>query len=162
MTPPLCAPRTAHTRGARSSPLETGPRPLPVRASPTRSVAGESTAPARLLWTFTRSVCTCEHAFVSERSPYVRFRRSLETRRLSDALEAAADVPWLNVSDSLEILTLMAQEADSRFDKAAARWIGRLLVETPPLTLAEVRWVLAMVERLPRCYESLHRYARRH
>jgi hypothetical protein len=69
--------------------------------------------------------------FVSGRSPYVRFRRSLETRKLSDALEAAAEVPWLNVSDSLEILTLMAQEADPRFDKSAARWIGRLLVETP-------------------------------
>jgi hypothetical protein len=96
-----------------------------------------------------------------ERSPYVRFRRSLETRRLSDALEAAADVAWLNVSDSLEILTLMAQETDPRFDVAAARWIGRLLVETPALTLAELRWVLAMVERLPRCCEVLHRYGRR-
>jgi hypothetical protein len=104
----------------------------------------------------------CEHAFVSpERSPHVRFRRSLETRSLSDALEAATDVAWLNVDDSLAILVLMAQEADPRFDKAAARWIGRLLLETPPLTLAELRWVLAMVERLPRCYEALHRYARR-
>jgi hypothetical protein len=103
----------------------------------------------------------CERVFASERSPYTRFRRSLETRKLSDALESAAYVPWLNVSDSLEILTLMAEEADPRFDVAAARGIGRLLVETPPLTLAELRWVLAMVERLPRCYETLHRYARR-
>jgi hypothetical protein len=89
------------------------------------------------------------------------FRRSLETLSLSDALEAAADVAWLNVDDSLEIRVLMAQEADPRFDKAAARWIGRLLVETPPLTLAELRWVVAMVEQLPRCCESLHRFARR-
>jgi hypothetical protein len=104
----------------------------------------------------------CEHAFVSpERSPYVRFRRSLETRRLDDALAAAADVAWLNVDDALEILVLMAQEADPRFDKAAARWMGRLIVETPPLTLAEARWVMAMVEQLPRCRESLHRFARR-
>lgn len=55
----------------------------------------------------------------------------------------------------------VAQEADPRFDKAAARWIGRLLVETPPLTLPETRWVVAMVEQLPRCRESLHRFARR-
>jgi hypothetical protein len=96
-----------------------------------------------------------------ERSPYVRFRRSVETRDLATVLSAAAEVPWLNLDDSLEILTLMAQEADPRFNKAAARWIGRLLVETPPMTLKEARWVVAMVEQLPRCRESLHRYARR-
>jgi hypothetical protein len=64
----------------------------------------------------------CEHAFVSpERSPYIRFRRSVETRDLAAVLSAAAEVPWLNLDDALEILTLMAQEADPRFDKAAAR-----------------------------------------
>ena len=94
-------------------------------------------------------------------SPYAYFRRSLETRNLGIVLPAAAELPWINLSDSLEILTLMAQEADPRFDKAAARWIGRLLVETPPLTLKEARWVIAMVEQLPRCRESLDRFARR-
>jgi hypothetical protein len=96
-----------------------------------------------------------------EASLYVRFRRSLETQRLADVLPVAAELPWLNLNDSLEILTLMAQEADPRFDRAAARWIGRLLVETPPMTLKEARWVVAMVEQLPRCRESLHRFARR-
>jgi hypothetical protein len=65
------------------------------------------------------------------------------------------------VNDSLEILTLMAQEGDARFDMAAARWIGRLILETPPMTPKEARWALAMVEQLPRCRESLHRLARR-
>jgi hypothetical protein len=83
------------------------------------------------------------------------------TRDMNNGALHAADVAWLNVDDSLEILVLMAQEADPRFDKSAARWIGRLLVETPPLTLAELRWVVAMVEQLPRCRESLHRIARR-
>jgi hypothetical protein len=91
-------------------------------------------------------------------SPYAYLRRSLETRNLGIVLPAAAELPWINLSDSLEILTLMAQEADPRFDKAAARWIGRLLVETPPMTLKEARWVIAMVEQLPRCRESLDRY----
>jgi hypothetical protein len=98
---------------------------------------------------------------VARTEPYVRFRRSLETRRLSDALAAAAEVPWLNLDDALEILCLMAKEGDPRFDKAAARWIGWLLVETPPMTLKEARWVVAMVEQLPRCRESLDRFARR-
>jgi hypothetical protein len=74
---------------------------------------------------------------------------------------AAAELPWINLGDSLEILTLMAHEGDPRFDLAAARWIGRLLTETPPMTLKEARWALAMVEQLPRCRESLHRLARR-
>lgn len=41
-----------------------------------------------------------------EASPHVRFRRSLETRDLTIVLGAAAQVPWLNLDDSLEILTL--------------------------------------------------------
>jgi hypothetical protein len=45
-----------------------------------------------------------------ESSPYVRFRRSLETRELALVLPASAELPWINLSDSLEILTLMAQE----------------------------------------------------
>jgi hypothetical protein len=94
-------------------------------------------------------------------SPYAYFRRTLETRKLAVVLPAAAELPWINLSDSLEILTLMAHEADPRFDRAAARWIGRLLVETPPMTLKEARWVVAMVEQLPRCRESLDRFARR-
>jgi hypothetical protein len=40
----------------------------------------------------------------------------------------------------------MAAENDSRFDRAAARWVGRLLAETP-LGLADGRYVLALVER---------------
>jgi hypothetical protein len=104
----------------------------------------------------------CEHAFVSVKgSPYANFQRSLQTRKLSLVLPAAAELPWINLADSLEILSLMAQEGDPRFERASARWIGRLLTETPPLTLKEARWVLAMVEQLPRCRESLHRLARR-
>jgi hypothetical protein len=94
-------------------------------------------------------------------SPYAYFRRTLETQKLSIVLPAAAELPYINLSDSLEILTLMAQEGDPRFERAAARWIGRLLVETPPVTLKEARWVIAMVEQLPRCRESLHRFASR-
>lgn len=97
----------------------------------------------------------------SSRNPYERLRRSFETQRLEDVLPAAAELGWINLSDALSILALMAREGDPRFDRAAARWVGRLLIETPPLTLGEARWVIAMVEQLPRCRESLLRYARR-
>ena len=62
---------------------------------------------------------------------------------------------------SLEILVLMAEAGDPRYERSAARWIGRLLTETPPMTLKEARWAIAMVEQLPRCRESLQRLARR-
>jgi hypothetical protein len=109
-----------------------------------------------------RRTLSCEHAFVSIKgSPYANFGRSLETRKLSVVLPAAAELPWINLADSLEILALMAQDGDPRFEKASSRWIGRLLTETHPMTLQEARWVIAMVEQLPRCKESLHRIAQR-
>jgi hypothetical protein len=54
----------------------------------------------------------------------------------------------------------MANENDPRFDRAASRWAGRLLAETP-IGLADARWVLALVERLPTGAESLRRFANR-
>lgn len=94
-------------------------------------------------------------------SSYANFRRALETRNLNIIVPAASELSWVNLTDSLEILALMAQDGDPRFERAAARWIGRLLTETPPLTFKELRWIVAMVEQLPRCHESLGRFARR-
>jgi hypothetical protein len=93
-------------------------------------------------------------------SPYARFQRSLQTRNLSVVLTAAAELEQVQLDDALEILILMAAENDPRFDRAAARWVGRLLAETP-LGLADARWALVLVERLPACAETLRRLARR-
>ena len=94
-------------------------------------------------------------------SPYANFSRALQTRRLSVVLTAAAELQSIQLDDALEILALMARDRDPRFEKAAPRWIGRLLTETPPLTLTEARWAIAMVEQLPAYRESLSRLARR-
>ena len=103
----------------------------------------------------------CEHRFVSIKgSPHARFRRSLETGRLSIVLMAAAEMPRLELDDALEVLVLMAREGDPRFDRAAARWVGRLLAERP-LRLADARFALVLVERLPAGRETLQRFARR-
>jgi hypothetical protein len=95
-----------------------------------------------------------------EGSPYARFQRSLQTRNLSVVLSAAAELQSIQLDDALEILVLMAADNDPRFDRAAARWVGRLLAETP-LGLADARWALALVERLPQGAETLRRFARR-
>jgi hypothetical protein len=70
--------------------------------------------------------------FVSIKAhPYARFRRAVEMGRLSVVLVEAAELDWIDVEDALAILVLMARENDPRFDRAAARWVGRLLAERP-------------------------------
>jgi hypothetical protein len=60
------------------------------------------------------------------------FRRTLQTRDLKIILPAAAELSWSNLTDNLEILSLMAQDGDPRFERSAARWIGRLLTRRLP------------------------------
>jgi hypothetical protein len=57
-------------------------------------------------------------------------------------------------------LILMAAEQHPRFDRAAAKWVGRLLLERP-LSLADARFALVLVERLPQGRATLHRMAGR-
>jgi hypothetical protein len=54
----------------------------------------------------------------------------------------------------------MAVEKDPRFDRAAARWVGRLFAQTP-VDLVDGRSAIAGVERLPQRSETLRRVARR-
>ena len=66
------------------------------------------------------------------------------------------DLPQLRLDDALDVLELMARQGDRRFDRAAARWIGRLLVENS-LGCADARDALALIERLPNCRDALRR-----
>jgi hypothetical protein len=94
--------------------------------------------------------------FVSPETAYDRFKASLETADLGSVLKAARDVPHLQLTDALEILIVLARDGDPRFDRAASRWVGRLLVECR-LDLREARYALVLVERLPQCRETLRR-----
>jgi hypothetical protein len=66
----------------------------------------------------------------------------------------------VSLDDALAILIVLAQKEDPRFERAAARWVGRLLTETPA-DLSDARFALALVERLPGCRDALHALARR-
>ncbi len=96
----------------------------------------------------------------SQGSAYSRFQRALQTGNLQLVEAAAADLPGVKLDDALVILSLLKDTRDERFDRAAARWIGRLLVETPA-DLSDARYALALVERLPRCRDALQELARR-
>lgn len=93
-------------------------------------------------------------------SPYARFRRSLQGGHLATVLSEARELPRMELDDALEVLVLMARAGHPAFDRAAARWVGRLVAEQP-LTLADARYALALVERLPACAEPLRRLTAR-
>jgi hypothetical protein len=88
-----------------------------------------------------------------------RFRQALATQRLDAVLAAAAELPRVGLNDALEILALLAEAGDPRFERAAVRWLGRLLLETPA-TLRDARFAVVLVERLPQGLATLHRLAR--
>ena len=54
----------------------------------------------------------------------------------------------------------MAAKRDARFDRAAARFAGRAITEAR-LGLAEARYVLALVEALPRAPDAVGDLLRR-
>jgi hypothetical protein len=81
--------------------------------------------------------------------PYQRFRRALAIGRLPLVLAAAAELPRLDVGDALEVLLLIADQDEARYPRAAARWLGRLALERPGVTLAQVRLAAGACELLP-------------
>src|SRR5690242_21061440 len=85
----------------------------------------------------------------SEGSAHGRFTRAIKARNLFQAEIAARALRGLSLVDALELVILIAAQRPDRLERAAVRWHGRLEVETPMLTLAESRFALAALERLP-------------
>jgi hypothetical protein len=64
----------------------------------------------------------------------------------------------LTLDEALELLLLYAEKSDTKFDRAACRWLGRLITERPNVTLAETQLAVAALSALPtrpRAAESL-------
>jgi hypothetical protein len=85
----------------------------------------------------------------SEGSAHGRFARAIKQRNLFQAEVAARELRGLSLVDALELVILIAGVRPDRLERAAVRWHGRLEVELPALTLAESRFALAALERLP-------------
>ena len=80
-------------------------------------------------------------------APSVRFRRSIEGRNVFLAETAALEMGSLSLEDALKLVVLYAEAEDDKFDTAALRWLGRLLLERP-LTLAVVALSAELVSQL--------------
>jgi hypothetical protein len=74
----------------------------------------------------------------SQGSPYARFQRALANRNLMMVDAAARELPGFKLADAVRIVGLMASESDPRFDRAAARWLARLVREAPDVSLDEL------------------------
>ena len=85
----------------------------------------------------------------SQGSAHGRFARAIKQRNLFQAEIAARELRGLALDDALELVILIAAQRPERLERAAVRWHGRLEVELPALTLAESRFALAALERLP-------------
>ena len=83
----------------------------------------------------------------SQGSAGTRFRRSIEARNVFLAETAAFEMGSLSLEDALQLVVLYAEAEDDKFDKAAVRWLGRLLLERP-MTLAVVAHSVELVSQL--------------
>jgi hypothetical protein len=99
----------------------------------------------------------------SEGTAHGRFTRAIKQGNLWAAEIAARELRGLALPDALDLVALIAQVRPDRLESAAIRWHGRLEIEARSLTLAESRFALAALERLPRdprLVDSLRRLLR--
>jgi ribosomal 50S subunit-associated protein YjgA (DUF615 family) len=85
----------------------------------------------------------------SDGSPYRRFQLALRRGNLRMIELAAKELPRIPLGDALMMVVLMERNEDERFDRAAARWVGRLILEVPSVGIEEARRALDALDRLP-------------
>jgi uncharacterized protein with PIN domain len=85
----------------------------------------------------------------SQGSAHGRFSRAVKDGNLFAAELAARELRGLSLHDALELVALIARQRPDRLERAAIRWHGRLEIEAQALTLAESRFALAALERMP-------------
>jgi hypothetical protein len=61
----------------------------------------------------------------------------------------ATELPWIHLSHALAILELIEAQDEPRFEPAAVRWLGRLALEAPGLTLDQLHLAIEALHALP-------------
>lgn len=83
----------------------------------------------------------------SEGRAYGRFRRTLERGSLTQVLAAASDLPQISLDDALAIV--LRCQGTPKAERAAVRWLARLALEAPTVSLADLRQASDALENLP-------------
>jgi hypothetical protein len=85
----------------------------------------------------------------SDGSPIKRLRAALRASDLVRVRGVAAELPYISLPDALLILELIETQDERRFEPAAVRWAGRLALEAPGLTLAQLHLAIEALNGLP-------------
>jgi hypothetical protein len=80
---------------------------------------------------------------------------------------AAREMGDLALADALDFCLLLAEADAERWPRASARWLGRLIIESPAITLNEVTLAVAAIQGLegpdaPLARQTLRHLAARH
>jgi hypothetical protein len=71
----------------------------------------------------------------SQGSPYSIFKRALRRGDLAGVRAAAAELPRVPLDDAFAICLLILEQQPVRYERAAVRWLGRLVAERDHLGL---------------------------
>ena len=77
------------------------------------------------------------------------FRRALLRGDMVVIRAAAAELAQIGLADALAICLVMSEHDDEPFERAAARWLARFVVERPAVELPDLREALVALEALP-------------
>jgi len=83
--------------------------------------------------------------------------RARRAERHAGGVGGAGAGGGLGLLDALDYLTLLAAEAPERFDRAARKWLARLLAESPAMTADEVAVAAGCLRGLPAGIEEQSR-----
>jgi hypothetical protein len=84
----------------------------------------------------------------SQGSLYGQFQKALKRRNVLQATTLARELGSLSLAPALALTILYAYEDPARYDRAAARWLGRYAIETGA-TLNAVNLAGAALAALP-------------
>ena len=84
----------------------------------------------------------------SQGTAHGRFQRAIRDRHLRRATMAARELGNVNLADALALTLLTAEVGDDRWPRAAARWLGRFVLESPAITIGEAGLAVAAIQQL--------------
>ena len=97
----------------------------------------------------------------SDGSPYIRFRRALESGNELLVLTTARELPQIALDDALRICLVLRDGDRGRYERAAVRWLGRFALEGRAVTIGDLRAAAAALQELPtRTTEAMERLQR--
>jgi hypothetical protein len=84
----------------------------------------------------------------SQGTAHGRFQRAIRDRHLRRATMAARELGTVSLADALALTLLTAEVGDDLWPRAAGRWLGRFIVESPAITIGEAGLAAAAIQEL--------------